>query len=364
MQYLFDKQHYIDRYDLLTIKECLDWEKRVKNRKLDSYKGKEFTKEQELHLKNFLTDLPLYFIKGENYSKKSETIRTWMDRDQREQDKYDNAIEPSNISCINCGGEMIATSKDLYNFTNEPLKVLFFFDCLNCKKRRGIFDTGEEFKSHEYLCPECKSQVKVTTSKNSGKVTRTTKCVSCSYKNVEVDDFEEWRKERDKERKNDEELLKEYRSKYCLTDKEGQEYIQSRTSINNFHQMVGEQKRKDADPAYSKARNLKKLSVIELEKLLSLTLEKQKYVKLVLNSPEIGQYVIVPFTVQDADNSRKEYDSTHKLQRIIKDALIETNWRLMSEGTSYRLGYVYGRLKGYEREEDLANLVRKPHSIQ
>ncbi len=30
----------------------------------------------------------------------------------------------------------------------------------------------------------------------------------------------------------------------------------------------------------------------------------------------------------------------------------ETNWRLMSDGISYRLGYLNGRLRAYEGEED------------
>jgi len=31
----------------------------------------------------------------------------------------------------------------------------------------------------------------------------------------------------------------------------------------------------------------------------------------------------------------------------------------MSEEVNYRLGYLSGRLKGYEREEDMTNLFRK-----
>ena len=64
----------------------------------------------------------------------------------------------------------------------------------------------------------------------------------------------------------------------------------------------------------------------------------------------------MPFTVQDTGYKRKDYDSTRKLQKLLKATLETTNWRLMSEGTNYRMGYVYGRLKGYEREEDLAEL--------
>ncbi len=72
----------------------------------------------------------------------------------------------------------------------------------------------------------------------------------------------------------------------------------------------------------------------------------------------MGQYVIIPFTVQEANSKRKEYDTTNALKKLLKITLENTNWRLMTDGVSYRLGYVYGRLKGYETEEDLASLFR------
>jgi len=81
--------------------------------------------------------------------------------------------------------------------------------------------------------------------------------------------------------------------------------------------------------------------------------------KLMLEKPEIEKYVVVPFTVQDADSSRKDNDSVRRLQRVLRKTLMGSNWRLMSEGVTYRLGYLSGRLKGYEREEDLVELVRK-----
>ena len=62
--------------------------------------------------------------------------------------------------------------------------------------------------------------------------------------------------------------------------------------------------------------------------------------------------------MQDADSSRVETDSVRRFQRIVKKTLEETNWRLMSEGVHYRLGYLSGRLKGYEQEEDLLQLVK------
>ena len=52
-----------------------------------------------------------------------------------------------------------------------------------------------------------------------------------------------------------------------------------------------------------------------------------------------------------------EYDSRKKLSKLIKTALAETSWRLMSEGISYRLGVLTGRIRVYEGEEDLLKLV-------
>lgn len=108
---------------------------------------------------------------------------------------------------------------------------------------------------------------------------------------------------------------------------------------------------------------MKKLTIVEFEKLISGAIEKEKYIKLMLEKPEIDRFVIVPFTAQDADSSRKENASVCKLNRVIKKTLEGTNWRLMSEGVHYRLGYLSGRLKGYEQEEDLLQLVKDAKKI-
>ncbi len=60
------------------------------------------------------------------------------------------------------------------------------------------------------------------------------------------------------------------------------------------------------------------------------------------------------FPLDKAENA-----SVCRLNRVIKKTLEGTNWRLMSEGVNYGLGYLSGRLKGYEQEEDLLQLVKK-----
>lgn len=67
--------------------------------------------------------------------------------------------------------------------------------------------------------------------------------------------------------------------------------------------------------------------------------------------------MILGFSLQDAKSGRGEYESHHELQKLLKDALSPTNWRLMSDGVSYRLGFLQGRLRGIEGEEKLKELL-------
>lgn len=71
----------------------------------------------------------------------------------------------------------------------------------------------------------------------------------------------------------------------------------------------------------------------------------------------MDQFVIISFTVQESDTKWEEYDSKNILRKLIIKTLKQTNWRLMSEGIDYQLGYLKGRLKGYEHKEDFTKIV-------
>ena len=74
--------------------------------------------------------------------------------------------------------------------------------------------------------------------------------------------------------------------------------------------------------------------------------------KLNFDSIETKKHVIISFSVQDP-TERNNDESPKKLQKLIKRVLLHHNWRLMSDGISYRLGILTGRLKAYETEDDL-----------
>ena len=58
-----------------------------------------------------------------------------------------------------------------------------------------------------------------------------------------------------------------------------------------------------------------------------------------------------------------ERESSSDLKKLIKKRLKGTNWRLMTDGVSYRLGMLSGRLRGYEQEEGLVKLVRTKYTL-
>lgn len=359
MDYLKEEQYYTDLYDLHTIEECLDYfnsirDGFIKERKttFQKYTDEKFEGEVDKCLVRML-----YVIKGERYKRKEETIKEWMNRDRLMQEKYDNTPPPVNIHCKECGYDTTMTYRDLHNSYEPDAQMMFMFECVKCKKKQWIFEDGSEWVHDSPTCPKCNSPLK-TSMKNKYEVLTTIyTCPKCSYSKKKVDDFKKSHEEREKKEAHDKELLTKYRSQFVLDDKAGQEYIETAEAMKVASVVQKEEADKYGGPVYERSLQLKKTTIFDLEKLLSETLEKAKYIKLSLGKPEIGQYVIVPFTVQDSDSSRKDRISSFELEKLIKDTLENTNWRLLSNSVFYRLGYLEGSLKGCENEEDMLKLA-------
>lgn len=365
MQYLHDEQYYIDLYDLLTIKECLQIIEFGRELFKNSQNNEEFknaTEEEKQKAFNYIINSKLFVEKGERYRRKAQRISEMIEKDRKKQDFYDSTSEPSNITCNTCGKRLFSETKILEDYMDTPMRVLFFFPCKTCKTKRGIYNTGEEFESKPQLCPKCNSEINeshVIKGKDDNKIIIwKRKCTKCKFHEEEVDDFAKKRVEWKKKEDEDKALLTKYRDEFCLTEKEGEEYIETIEKMKYANEVFEEEVRKYDDQAYQQAVKVNKLGIVELEKKLSELFEKEKYIKLSFDKPEIGQFVIVPFTVRDADSSRKGHESTSNIEKILKPAIEETNWRLLSNSLSYRLGYVSGQLKGYEREEDILKLFQ------
>ncbi len=353
-KHLKPESYYSDLYDRFTVEECRRIEKGLsKSEYKPKIKGDKKSKKKDIKVTVDLSPIPLYFIKGERCLKRVETIKEWMEGDKAHDERIESAVVPKNILCPSCSSEMIIRMKDLQDdYRDKKEKVLFFFDCSECDKRKLIFEDGKDWECPPTLCKKCNSEMDKTNRKSGRKIITTYKCPKCNYKEEDILDLDK----KPKPKKIDPNFEKD-RKRFCLSDEEGREYVSQKERLEHFRKTL-----KDlTEKAEIKKRiaKIRKLNIAGLRKLLTPALEKEDYIKLEFFKPEMSRDVIINFTVQDNKTDRGEYDSRIQLQRILKKKLEATNWRLMSDGTCYRLGILTGRLRGFESEEDLLRLIKK-----
>jgi len=119
------------------------------------------------------------------------------------------------------------------------------------------------------------------------------------------------------------------------------------------------QEKQDNKAIYDAIKELKKPKIAELIPLLSKPLEKAGYIEFHLDEPDMGREVSITFSCLDSKSERDDAHSRKELKKLVETAFKPTNWRLMSDGISYRLGYLSGRIRAYETEEELKKLVEK-----
>lgn len=360
MQYLQTEQLYIDRYDLHTIETCLQyyWNLRkgmeVKRNELKDISDEDFNK--DLHKALSYT---VNAIKIERFRHKTERITEWMDKDRKTQEVYDTARPPEGIRCKECYSDTKLNSKDLFNAYEKDAHVIFMFECVKCHKRQALYTDGREWHYNPPRCPKCTASLESTMKYKKEVLMTTYTCPSCAYTRTDVDDFAKFHKEQDAQKQKDEKLLAEYRSEFCYTEEVGRQAVESADGIARVMKEWKEREKKEADPLFQQAMKLKKISIVDMEKLIVDAITSQKYIRFTLGQPVMGRFVEVPFTAQDTDGNRSEYDSKNHLKKLITKVLEGTNWRLMSDGISGRLGVLSGRLKGMEQEDDLIESVKE-----
>lgn len=360
MEYLYDKQFYIDRYDLSTIKECRDMvdvctKVYIKGKSDPIAQGPQ-GKGELAKATNWITNQYLFQIIAQRHRRKKETIETWMQEASLKQDAYDMTEPPKDIKCPDCSTSMNVEMKQLEP-SDTPLRMMFLFECPSCKKRRWVYEDGQERPPHPTLCRQCKKEATVSVvKKGQDKLIWKIICQSCEFSESRTDDFAKDRIEREQRETEEKKLLELYREVYC-SERAGNEALAYVDALPVAEEVYKEQLKKYDSQAYTHVANLKKLTIIELERVLISFFQKERYINLVLHQPEIGQHVIVGFTIQDDDPTHRSPSSVQDLKKKLNNTLETTNWRVMTEGLSNRLGYVTGRLKGYEREEDFFEIA-------
>jgi hypothetical protein len=351
--HLKNHTYYSEFYDQLTIEKCQRWDNTKYPKDISKLKGKEkkLEKIKKEYFEKVAVPLALTIMKAEYASKKSEVIQEWMKRDQAKDEKIANAREPQGIRCLGCSSLLKnCTSRDLMDNHQGKEEVLFMFECEKCGKRRSYWESGKEWE-YKPTCIKCKAETQSKSSRKDSIITTKYSCPQCGHIETDTLDLDE-----DKEEQIDPDF-ETNRKKYCLPEQEGYEIM---SQLERMAKLVDSWKdKKENKELYDAIDNIKKITISELQKILDPILEKAGYAKLEFEKPELQKDVVLGFGLQDSKSGRSEWDSVHELQKLLKKALDGTNWRLMSDGVRYRLGFLQGRLRGVEGEENFLKLVRK-----
>jgi len=359
-KYLLEMSEYEDIYDLHTIENCLSI---FNNLKVGMEKHRsEFVPEPPHH-----ADFDYEVLKACSYTVnvlainrhrgKHKFITEQMGKDKITQDIFDKSM-PVIINCDKCNSSTRVIDKNLHENADGSKKVSFMYECEACKTRQILYADGSVWDYKEPKCPECNGELKNTYTGNKKKLSTKTTCSDCSYKNISVIDFEKNRLEREKEENRKTELFAQWRSQFCFDEVDGQKAVSDLDGMIQLAKEWKEHEKKEKDPIYQQAKKLKKLKLNQLKDLIAKGISVDGYTDLQFSQPEMGRFVVVNFTATDTNDSRSKYDSENMLKKLLKVALEGTNWRLMSEGISERLGIVSGRLKAHETDEDLMEFVR------
>lgn len=294
------------------------------------------------------------------YENRDQYIRDWMSEDRVKDDRITNARLTEEPYCHHCGKQGLRiTDKSLMQRNrnakyDDPEEVLFMLRCPHCDKNSAFWEDGIAWKVKPDLCPKCKTELTHKTVSTKAAITITYTCPSCNHSYKDKMDM------RSKKKKPDPNFDKD-RAHFCLWDKEFRDHLYGiKDGFEGMAKLGKELKEKeDNKHTYDAIKEMKKPKIAELSTMLSPVLEKASYIEFSLDKPEMGKDVFIGFNCLDNKSDRADYDSRKKLEKLVKKALEDTNWRLMSEGISYRLGYLSGRLRAYEREEDLKQLISK-----
>lgn len=294
------------------------------------------------------------------YENREPYIADWMAKDEAKDVQIATARLTEEPYCHHCGkqGLRIIDKSLMHRMENakynDPEGVLFMLSCPHCDKNSALWEDGTAWNVEPERCPKCRTEVTHKTTKTKTALTITYMCPSCGH------GYKDKTNLRKKEEKPDPDFDKD-RIHYCLVDKEFRDRLYA---IKDGFERMAElgkkfKEREDNKYVYDAIKEMRKPKIAELSTILAPALEKAGYIEFSLDKPETGKDVIVGFNCLDSKSDRSDYDSEKTLKKTVEKALEDTNWRLMSDGIHYRLGYLNGRLRAYEREEDIKNLVER-----
>jgi len=355
MSHRKSKEYYSKLYDQHTVEECRHTEARHVDLDPSSDDYPKMEKYKELDYKEYMVLwLSLYFTAGERYLNKAETIQKWIRRDKQKDKKLKESEPPNNITCDTCGEAMTNTDKELDNTSNP--EIMFFFECPNGHvPHKFVYADGTTRTKDSRSCPDCGADLKENSTREDEVITTEYNCSKCDYTDEMTLDLNTSDDDEDPNFEHD-------RERFCLDKEVGERYRKSRQNLIDFHELAEEMedKRKHEEEV-KRAEKIERLTVPNIKDRMRNFFEGRDLQAISFEDLNVNpRATYMPFSVEDPEaNQDNNRECRLKLKKEIVAELEDANWRLMSDGISYKLGIMSGCLRVYESDDDIYNLVKR-----
>ncbi len=351
-QHLKERSHYEDRYDHFTVERCR-WYEEPRPISDEELAAAEMSLADIQRCHDLVTGWSIFQLAGDRYLQREESIVRWMEKDKRRDEMVERARVPT-VHCSSCGKAMECVYTDVRSDIDSDREWLeFFLCCKPCKQGKDVYENGSEVPRKPILCEKCNQEVETDIKKKNGKRYYVETCKHCGHVEETLSTLDEKKKEPTPEEID---RYEHDKKRFCLTDQQGQRYRAWQEEMKHLDDAKKEQEANSE--FYDKLMEVKKLNIAGLEKLMKPALKKAGYGDLHFTMSPPAQQIILNFSVRDMEEKREEYDSRKTLEKTIEGILEDKNWALTSEGVSYRLGMLDGRVRGYESKEDLEQLTK------
>lgn len=355
MNYLKNNRYYLDRYDLSTVKTCLTILKVRDTMYKDKKLKRKYPTEKHKYEVDKVIHRQMFLIKAMEYQRKEETIERWMKDDREMQKKYDSAVCPI-IKCEYCGRRLEQLNKSFGGYHHIKDKISFTLVCYDCRNIKHVYEDGSEVIPEPDRCDKCRSIVKVDLTFTDDISISKYKCSKCWYESREEFNDKEFNRKFEEDKRKDKELLAKYRNEFCLSKEEGDKVVDVLEQVKFAQEVYEHEIEKYKDEQKERVFNVKKLTIQELESFLTNKLATEGFEKLNFGRVVLDKFVSVPFSIQDSNSERRKEDLIAGFIKLCKGELADTNWRLVESDVMYRLGFIMGTFKGYERQEDIERM--------